>query len=163
VQQINRDLLNDLRPVALSERGLAAALHDLVDGWQDRNPKTHFSLDIADGAVDGLDETTELAIYRIVQECATNIARHANADFAEATVQRATAPKAWAPSSSARDAVRVVVSDNGAGLADPMRQGLGIRGIHARARELGGSAVLSSSPEGGLIVEVIIPIEESCQ
>lgn len=162
VQQINRRVLEALRPVTLAELGLAAALRDLVDTWQERNPSALVALDAADAEVEGVDEPVALAVYRIVQECLTNVARHASADFAEIVVKRQRSTPAAAPSDprpgSAIDAIRLRVRDNGTGFLDGARAGLGLRGVEERARGLGGQVTITARPGQGVAVDVWLPI-----
>ena len=157
VQQINRRVLEALRPVTLAELGLAAALRDLVDNWQERNPSALVTLDAADAEVEGVDEPVALAVYRIVQECLTNVARHASADFAEVVVKRELANTGAHPG-SATDAVRLQVRDNGSGFLNGARGGLGLRGIEERARVLGGQVTVTSKPGRGVAVDAWLPI-----
>ncbi len=162
VQQINRRVLEALRPVTLAELGLAAALRDLVDNWQERNPSALVALDAADAEVEGVDEPVALAVYRIVQECLTNVARHASADFAEIVVKRQRATTVNTPSGprpgSATDAIRLHVRDNGKGFLDGARRGLGLRGVEERARGLGGQVTVTAEPGRGVAVDVWLPI-----
>jgi len=159
VQQINRRVLEALRPVTLAELGLAAALRDLVDNWQERNPSTLVALDAVDGEMEGLGEPVALAVYRIVQECLTNVARHASADFTEIVLKRESANT---PCGLERrtpvDAVRLQVSDNGRGFLNGARRGLGLRGVEERARGLGGKVTVSAKHGRGVTVDVWLPV-----
>ena len=74
-----RDLLHRLRPAEFDALGLAASLQSLVSGWNANNgSKTRYQLAIS-GSCDALPEPQAVALLRIVQECLTNIAKHAAA------------------------------------------------------------------------------------
>jgi two-component system sensor histidine kinase UhpB len=159
MQQINRRVLEALRPVTLAELGLAAALRDLVDNWQERNPSTLVALDAVDREMEGLGEPVALAVYRIVQECLTNVARHASADFAEIVLKRETAKPPGGPGrGQASDALRLHVSDNGRGFASGAPRGLGLRGVEERARGLGGKVTVTAEDGRGVAVDVWLPV-----
>ncbi|MBI4944172.1 MAG: hypothetical protein HY830_25810 [Actinobacteria bacterium] len=83
-------------------------------------------------------------VYRVVQECLTNVVRHAPG--AAATVELGTTA----------DAVRVVVTDDGPGVVDPGR-GYGLVGVGERVSFAGGSLACGPGPGGGLRVDVVIP------
>src|SRR5882672_1943109 len=81
-------LIRRLRPVGLDELGLAAALEHIVDGARARTPSTRFKLAV-EGDVEHLGETSDLTIYRLVQEGLTNCAKHAAASDVEIQLVRA--------------------------------------------------------------------------
>src|SRR5208282_3462093 len=88
VQRINRRILHTIQPAVLTEKGLAAALRDLVDGWQDAYPEIAWSLDCAGSGLDELSQEVTLAIYRVAQEGLTNIARHSECSEAAIVISR---------------------------------------------------------------------------
>ncbi len=90
IQQINRRILHTVKPAALTERGLAAALRHLVDRWQETYPKITWSLDLSETDLEGLTAVADLAIYRMVQEGLTNVARHALCTEAGVTISKVT-------------------------------------------------------------------------
>jgi two-component system sensor histidine kinase UhpB len=150
LQQVNRHILARLRPAALEEMGLAGALTALVEGWRDSHPQVAVALDIA-GAEGEIDETTALTAYRVAQEGLTNVFRHAGATRVLLAVARET--RDGAP------ALRVSVSDNGAGLGADMREGIGLRGMSERVGVLGGRLTLRSQEDGGARLEAALPLE----
>ena len=153
IQQTNRRILHTLQPAALSERGLAAALRDLVDGWQSTYPDITWSLDFAEPELDDLSPEVSLAIYRVVQEGLTNIARHSGCSEAYASIARRK--------NSAGEVIDVIVRDNGRGLKEPHCPGGGLEGMEERVRNLGGN--LSVRGSGGVTVKASIPIREQAR
>ncbi len=96
----------------------------------------------------------ETALYRIVQESLTNVARHAHAHKVSVLMKEDA------------DTVYATISDDGIGFdADQLQKtpgpgqehGWGLVGMHERARLLDGSLTISSHPESGTIVHVHIP------
>jgi signal transduction histidine kinase len=140
-----RRIAADLRPVMLDDLGLVAALESLVSDLKAR-AGIEANLNAAGDQLD-LGEPLATAVYRMVQEALTNVARHANAS--------AVAVDAGVVD----EKLRVRVRDDGTGLKpDPERKSFGLLGIRERARTLGGDAHIYSPPEGGTIVEIEIPL-----
>jgi PAS domain S-box-containing protein len=135
-----------LRPVMLDDLGLRAAIEQLLNDLAERGGM-QVSLEGSDADAD-LKEPLATAVYRMVQEALTNVARHSGATAVAVQLKR----------ESGR--LRIVVRDNGRGLKpDPDRKSYGLLGIRERARTLGGSAQIYSPPEGGTIVEIDVPVE----
>jgi two-component system sensor histidine kinase UhpB len=120
--------------------------------WRQAHPEIslHSSVSPSLGA---LDETTELTIYRVVQEALTNVFRHAGAT----SVRVSIAPL---NSDAARQTIRVEVRDNGSGLPADYKTGLGTIGMRERVAALGGRVSLNSTPEG-LLIEALVPVRPS--
>ncbi|HWN30625.1 MAG TPA: PAS domain S-box protein, partial [Burkholderiales bacterium] len=71
-------IISRLRPSALDNLGLTETLQDSIAAWQSRHPELKFKLDFS-GRLDDLGETINITVYRVVQECLTNVVRHAQA------------------------------------------------------------------------------------
>ena len=142
-----------LRPVLLDELGLLDSLLELVRDWQERQPDIEWSLD-SQGKLDDLGEFVDIMVYRIVQECLTNVARHANAGHVMVKLYRLRQER---PS---REMVLLSVEDNGKGM-DPMvaGNGVGILVMRERVLAVGGSFAMIKTAGGGLHVEVRIPVD----
>lgn len=151
VQQINRRLLYTLQPVALAERGLAAALRDLVEGWRSSYPDIHWLLELTDKELEGLAEEVSLAVYRVAQEGLTNIARHAACTHAKVEIRRENG-------CALGDALHVSITDNGKGLSRADSNGTGLFGMRERVRNLGGEFTVSSGSGSGVSVKALIPL-----
>ena len=144
-----RDLSHLLHPSALDDLGLVAALDSHLAEFRRHNDiEVMFVHDGIDGRQ--LPET-ERAVYRIVQEAFSNIARHANARLARLVLN------------ADPNVIRVVIEDDGLGfdvgrVEQPgNRRGLGLLGIRERASQLGGTVKVESSPAGGTRIEVELP------
>jgi two-component system, NarL family, sensor histidine kinase UhpB len=150
IQQINRRILQTLQPAALSERGLASALRNLVDRWQDTYPDITWSLDISENELDDLPQTVSLAVYRMVQEGLTNIARHSECSEAGIVISR--------HKNGTAEALDVLVKDNGKGFERlPIPSG-GLQGMEERIRKLGGEFKVRGSRGAGVNVKASIPL-----
>ena len=132
-----RELARGLHPAVLSDRGLVAALHALVD----RAPVPVTLTRLPDGR---LPDPIEAAIYYLVAEAITNIAKYAHATQASVAVERSNG------------IATVVVSDDGAGGAQP-GPGSGLVGLADRVEALGGRLHLDSPPGRGTRLSAEIP------
>ena len=138
-------MVRQLRPLVLDQLGLQAALQELVASQQGRHSELQITLAIR-GDLAQVNAEVGIAAYRMVQECLTNIARHAAATRASITVD-------------AGDHLTITVEDNGRGLRDnPAARGerFGLIGMRERAEGLGGS--FQWSGENGVKVEVSLPL-----
>lgn len=151
LHELVRDMLHRLRPIGLDDLGLVACLKVLVEGWSQRHGiACTFA---AEGALDDFEETTNIAIYRTVQESLTNIARHAHSSQADVIIRR------LAPDPSGADCIRLAIEDNGTGIPEnSVGKGYGLLGMSERINALGGSLSFSDVPSGGTRIEVILPV-----
>jgi signal transduction histidine kinase len=147
-----RDLSRLLHPSALDDLGLVAALDSLVADFRRRH---HVAMEFRhDGHDRRLQADTERAVYRIVQEAFTNIARHAQA-------RRGVVHLTLDASS-----LTIVIEDDGVGfdVADVerpgKRRGLGLLSIRERVAGLGGTVTIDSAAGRGSRVHVVLPIVE---
>jgi signal transduction histidine kinase len=147
------DLALELRPSVLDDLGLLAALRHLHKGYQDR---FHLPVDLQVLGLDGerLPSEVETALYRIVQEALTNVARHAQAHSVSVVLEkRATS-------------VKLIVEDDGKGFDVTSVMGpyphekLGLYGMRERASLLGGTLTIESTPGTGTAIYVEIPLRE---
>lgn len=150
LQQVNRRILGRLRPAALDEMGLEGALQALAQGWRASHPGVAIELSLS-GADRQLGESIALTAYRIVQEGLTNVFRHSGAARVDIEVE--------AVEKGERRELRVAVRDDGSGVDDDMRKGIGLRGMGERVAALGGRLTLVSVPPGGARLEAFLPFE----
>jgi signal transduction histidine kinase len=128
-----RAIISDLRPAALDQLGLAAALEGLAE-----RVSASGGLDVRLGLdLEPLDEEIETTVYRLVQEALTNVSKHAGASSVRVTADIADGH------------VHVAVTDDGRGF-DPSAAsaGFGLQGMRERAALAGGTLDVSSGPEG---------------
>jgi signal transduction histidine kinase len=148
-----RDMSRLLHPSALDDLGLVAALESQLADFRRRHG---ISVDFVH---DGFDvrrgEELERAVYRIVQEALTNVARHARAHSVRVEV------------SADESTCRVRVEDDGMGFdvaeaeTPGRRRGLGLLGIRERASQLKGSVHIESAPMGGTRISVQLPVVDA--
>ena len=156
VQQLHREIRTTsylLHPPLLDESGLASALTLYVEGLAERS-HVAITLDVADD-VGRLPSDMELAVFRLVQECLTNIYRHSGSKTALIRVARQG------------ESIRAEVRDHGKGIS-PERlleiqshgAGVGIRGIRERIRQFHGEMKIESNDSGtSVIVSIPLPKE----
>ncbi len=149
VQSVHR-FVQDLRPSLLDDLGLIPALRSLVKGLQESDG-IGTDLKVL-GAEKRFSPEVELLLFRIVQEALNNIRRHAQASEAQVVME------------FAENRIKVTISDNGRGFElsgrvdDLPRSGkLGLAGMQERARLLGGTLEMRSTPDKGTTLIVEIP------
>ncbi len=146
-------IIRQLRPTALDHLGLGETLEEAVDQWRRVHPELAFELTMA-GDVQGLGETVNITVYRIVQECINNVVKHARASRVDIDVRRAeTADGAI---------LHVRVRDDGRGLVEPeavRATRFGVLGMRERAEALGGTFELITPATGGVEVHATVPLE----
>jgi PAS domain S-box-containing protein len=147
-----RRLSRDLSPSILEDLGLQSALKYLIN-----EVSKHYTVNQA-FEVEDLDQLFplegQIIIYRIFQECLTNIAKHAGASEVSVAV------------SEQNGLITLRIEDNGAGF-DPALvlarraggRGLGLAALDERARMLGGTLEIGSRPGAGTRVTCIIPVD----
>jgi len=130
--------------------GLISALNEYVSGFVERS-KIHVSLDLP-RELQRLPRDVELSIFRIVQECLTNVHRHSGSATASVRLSHKSGK------------IQLQVSDQGHGInqeiQDKLREGsgVGLRGMRERIRQLGGGMQIQSSENGTSIIAVL-PID----
>jgi signal transduction histidine kinase len=149
VHEINKEvrtISHLLHPPLLDEAGLASALRWYIEGFAERS-KIKVDLEFPED-FGRLSRELETAIFRTVQECLTNIHRHADSPVAKISVARTSSD------------VRVEVADVGRGISPEKQEemtalgtpGVGIRGMRERLRQLGGSLDINSNGKGTVVV-----------
>lgn len=139
-----RNVVVMLRPVAL-ERGVVAALKWLVDEFSNQ-ARISCSLNISDENLD-IDEEHGIAIFRIVQESLTNVAKHSGASKVRVVLE------------TKGEGYHLTIDDNGKGF-DPAVQkdkSMGLIGIRERVFRLGGELKIDSQTNKGTTLDVTLP------
>ena len=144
-----RRILRRLRPVEQFSRGsMAEALATYCKAWAARHPEIH--LEARFEAPDApIDEQAALALFRLLQESLTNVARHAAASAVTVRLEPAD------------DGLQLSVTDNGRGLgaSSPAAGHFGIAGMRERVLALHGSLSLERPEHGGLRVRAELPFQ----
>jgi len=145
-----RSMMRTLHPLSLTDLGLVATLTDLVGEWKRRQPSLDIHLNY-DDCIDDLDEEVAIHVYRIVQECLTNVVRHARANLANISVRQSLVQqKKW---------VVIQVSDDGIG-GSSSGEGFGVLAMRERVESMGGLFMFESSPDDGVTVTARMPFIE---
>ncbi|HEX9178848.1 MAG TPA: ATP-binding protein [Burkholderiales bacterium] len=148
-------IIHRLRPPALENAGLGDAMRELVENWRDSHPGVEVALDLEAG-IEEAGEATMLAVFRVVQECLTNVAKHSGATRVEIRARRTGAADAAAPR------LELEVQDNGAGM-EPRAAAAevghyGLVGMRERVEALNGTLEIESGPGRGLRVRAVLPL-----
>jgi two-component system sensor histidine kinase UhpB len=150
LQRQVRGMLGRLRPIGLTEFGLAEAVGGLVEFWRRRYPKIEYRASVAPDC-ENLGDRADTTIYRIVQECLSNAVRHGKPQLITVCVDR----------SRCGNEMIVEVADDGSGIDDAPTMGYGLIGMEERVRAMGGRLIFSNRPGGGLSVSAALPCQES--
>jgi signal transduction histidine kinase len=139
-----RQMSQLLRPTILDDFGLEAALRWLCEGFTHR---TGIQTEFKSGISGRLPDETETHLFRLAQEALTNVARHSGARHAAVTLN------------SQGGEVRLSIRDDGRGLpaAGAGPRGMGMIGMRARARSVGGDLSVRSKAGQGVEIEVRVP------
>jgi two-component system, NarL family, sensor histidine kinase UhpB len=149
--QAMRELLTlarQLRPTALDDLGLAAAIGGQVE--QLSHGEIAAGLE-TEGDFSDLGDDAQLVVYRVAQEALSNAARHSGASSVEVRLRR-----------DEGGGVVLEVADDGCGFAfDESQRGLGIGGMRERALLVGGELTIDSRPGAGTTVRLGVPGESA--
>jgi PAS domain S-box-containing protein len=144
IEELSRDLRTMshlLHPPLLDEAGLLSAVRWYVEGFAERS-KIQVDLQL-DPSIGRLQPEIETAIFRVVQECLTNIHRHSGSGWASIVIVRHT------------HNVRIEIRDQGKGMPVPVRAGVGIQGMGERVRQLGGHLEIESGNRGTQVTAIV--------
>jgi two-component system sensor histidine kinase UhpB len=142
-----RQMMRHLHPLSLSELGLKASLEDLLNQWQLRYPQLTTAINCSD-EVDRLTPDISMQIYRIIQECLTNIVRHADATNAWIDLQI-----------SPENCLIVALKDNGKGCSVPqLKNGFGLLGMRERVSSIHGEFSIVTGDKLGMKITASIPL-----
>jgi PAS domain S-box-containing protein len=144
-----RRIAADLRPLMLDDLGLADAAGWLVEDFARRSGiECRIDLPPAE-RLEALGRDTAIAVYRVLQEALTNIARHSGAK------------RAWAVLEAGDDALLLEIEDDGRGISPDeltKSRSLGVKGMRERMLYLGGELEVARAPRGGTRVRARVPL-----
>jgi len=143
-----------LHPPLLDEMGLNAGLRFYIEGFQERS-KISVSLNVSK-SLERLPADLELMIFRVVQECLTNVHRHSGSPSVEIGL------------SNSNEKITLEIRDRGKGMSSerlaivtgPGSAGVGLRGMVERVKAFGGELEILSD-QGGTLVRATIPTRPS--
>ena len=142
-----RQIASDLRPAVLDHLGLREAIEWEATKFQARTGiRCRVEWDVRDAFTDG---ARQLALFRILQEALTNVARHAHAGAVRIGMRQRGR------------SLTLSIKDNGRGITKPeisSVESIGLLGMHERARLLGGRATISGVAGRGTTVTVRVPL-----
>jgi signal transduction histidine kinase len=145
-----RRLVYALRPPVLDELGLISALREYTTDHQGAG-NLHVTL-TAPETLPHLPAAVEVAAYRIVLEAFSNVVHHSQATKCDITIR--------VERQNSGSLFYVDIKDNGQGLPDKHRTGVGIVSMRERTSELGGSITIESSRGSGTLVRACMPFSE---
>ena len=142
MMDVVHQIIQRLRPRVLDELGLGLALIELVDHWRQRCKNIKIVVHI-DKNLGTLDELVSITAYRVIQECLTNIAKHANAGYVSVKVMQD------------EQFIHLYIEDDGVGFSQAVStQGFGLAGMIERVQGLLGEIKIQSSINQGVKVTV---------
>ena len=148
-----RRLSRDLCPSILEDLGLWAAIRRLIESFSEYSG-IECSLDLIETG-NLFSKEQEITVYRMAQECLTNIAKHAHATHVTVSIHQEDG------------SVLFRIEDNGKGFdvheafhKDPGERGLGLPALHERARILGGSMDVWSRKGAGTKISFTVPLDK---
>ena len=143
----------EVRPAALDNLGLEAALQQYIEEWSEQYaiPARFVQHSASDSG--RLPEPVEVALYRVVQEALTNVLRHAKAKNVSVVLERN------------HTTVAVIIEDDGDGFDNENEGGstsqrLGLLGMQERLELVGGTLTIESSPDAGTTIYARVPLAE---
>lgn len=147
-----RRLVDGLRPPALDELGLVGAIRQQAErlegggatGGAGSGTGPRISV-TGSGTLEGLPAAVEVAAFRIAVEAMTNAVRHADARSCRVRL-------------ALDDALSIEVVDDGRGMVEGTRSGVGLESMHHRAAEVGGMLVVDRGGDGGTRVTARLPV-----
>jgi signal transduction histidine kinase len=142
-----RRIVYGLRPPTLDQFGLAGSLREEVGRLRSAAPALTITLDAPETGLDDLPAAVEVACYRIVTEALTNVVRHARAGSCSVRLELT-------------DGLAVTVRDDGVGLPEGWRAGVGITSMRERVTELGGELVIATLVPHGTAITARLPLQE---
>lgn len=139
----SRTMVSSLTPAALDDDSISAAIRRQCDAF---SAETGVPVTLAtDADLPPSAMAAKVVLLRAAQETLSNIRRHARATAVTVAL------------STADDRLRLCVSDNGTGLGEGHRDGFGLRGMRARAEQIGGTLTIGATPGGGVTVALEVP------
>ncbi|TLD44272.1 MAG: Signal transduction histidine-protein kinase/phosphatase UhpB [Accumulibacter sp.] len=149
IYKVSHRLMEGLHPSVLDSAGIAEALASLLENWGLQHPEIEWRASLPQDLVCEGKQLT-VTLYRIAQECLSNVARHAEARRLRLIL--------GTRQSAHGELLRLVIRDDGVGMdMDAAHAGFGLLGMRERVLARGGTLQVSSRKGGGTRVRVILP------
>jgi PAS domain S-box-containing protein len=150
IYEVSHRLMEGLHPNILDDAGVVEAIASLLDAWGRQHPEIEWRASLP-RQLAGDRAPLRVAIYRIVQECLSNVSRHAGAQRLRVVLATRQRPDGnW---------LRLIIRDDGAGMDfEAPRAGFGLLGMRERVLSLGGSLQIIKPRGGGTRVRVLLPL-----
>jgi signal transduction histidine kinase len=143
-----RRLVYELRPPALDELGLVAAIRQQAAQYDGNGNGLNIAVNVFPPELPAMSAAVEVAAYRIVLEALTNVMRHAQARNCQVNIR-------W------DHELHLEIIDDGRSMPSTYHPGVGLQSMHERASELGGTCVIqAASNHGGTHVLAQLPLPE---
>lgn len=163
LQKQMRRLLSRLRPLILDDLNIKEALIALTETREVEEFNIEWNIELGE-LEDISDDTIKVTLYRIIQECVTNIIRHANASSVKIVISikqlNDFATQETRENGMSQKILYILVEDDGEGILDETSHGFGLIGMRERVQALGGKFNLSSSYAGGVKIMINIPLHK---
>jgi two-component system sensor histidine kinase UhpB len=145
-----RSMMRRLRPSLLDELGLIASLEDLIGNWKTNHPDLTIELR-CDEAIDEAYPEANIDLFRIIQECLTNVVKHAKAN--RVLIELKLTEK------TDDECLSLIIEDDGSGF-DGLQptEGFGLRSIKERVEGLNGNLSITAQPGQGVSIDISIPM-----
>lgn len=146
VYDVVHSMMHRLRPSILDNLGLVEALKDEIEAWKKRHLDTQCEFIYA-GELSDLGERNNISLYRMVQECLTNISKHA------------AAKKVTIALKNTASEVSLKITDDGKGFdMHSVNTGLGLIGMRERVSSLNGQLDIQAALNKGVTITITIPV-----
>ncbi|MDD5215004.1 MAG: sensor histidine kinase [Methylococcales bacterium] len=146
LMKVVRSMMQQLHPLTLTELGLKAALHELCDSWRLRCPTLQIDFQ-CDEHIEHCQKAINIHLFRIIQECLTNVFRHAHAEKVSIIL-----------AVELNKNLLLTITDNGRGCdATTIKNGFGLFSMQERVRSLNGEFTIETNPKQGMKICVSIP------
>ena len=151
IYKVMRELVTNLRPEVLEDFGLEVALSNLVENFNRASVECDFYY-VCDVDLPPQSYDFKIVIYRIVQECLNNVAKHARATVCSVRIGTGV--------DNDRQCLDVEIVDDGVGFnASSVQQGIGLLGMRERAESMGGRVVVNSTGGKGTVTSITVPLD----
>jgi ligand-binding sensor domain-containing protein/signal transduction histidine kinase len=137
-------LIQEMYPLVLKEKGLMSVLRSYIYEWQDRN-SIQVNLEVFNER--RIDIQIEQALFRVIQEALSNVARHSNAAKVDLTLH------------FSKNRIELTIKDNGRGFDKVARMnGVGLQSMQERAHMIYGHLTITTAPGQGTIIRLVVPL-----